>query len=77
MSIRLPDGRLMPTQTDVGWTTYARIVRKPGVGWVFIGYSEPRWGPLLQAVQRLPAMQSLNEQNRLYFAEPGGQWERI
>jgi len=75
--IRLPSGAAMAMPNDIGWTTYARIVRKPGIGWVFIGYSEPKWGALSQAIRSLPSMQSLNEQNYLYFAEPGGQWERV
>jgi hypothetical protein len=71
----MPDGHLMRTHDDVGWTTYARIVRKPGLGWHFIGYSTPKWGTLWEALNALP--QSLDEQNRLYFAEPGGRWERV
>ncbi len=77
MGLRMPDGHVMPMPNDVGWTTYARIVKKPGVGWVFIGYSTPKWGRLADAVRQLPAMQRLDEENRLYFAEAGGQWVHV
>lgn len=73
--IRHQDGSVMHMPNDVGWSTYARVVRKPGIGWQFIGYSQPAWGSLADAVRKLP--QSLDEQGTLYFASPGGQWERV
>lgn len=77
MSLQLPNGHVVHMPDEVGWTIFARIVRKPGIGWVFTGYSKPKWGRLFDAAQQLPSMHSLSEQNRLFFAEPGGQWEHV
>ncbi len=77
MGLRMPDGHIMRMPDDVGWTIYARWQKRPGVGWVFVGYSQPKHGALFDAMKALPALQSLDEINRLYFAEPGGSWERV
>jgi hypothetical protein len=65
----------MHMPNEVGWSTFSRYQKRAGVGWVFIGYSEPRWGSLADATRALP--EPAHEMATLYFAKPGEAWERV
>lgn len=78
MSLRNVDGSPVIQLTDFGWTTYAQWQNRPGVGWVFIGYTKPVYGRVVDAVREMQS-RPLGQfgWGGLLYATPGGAWRKV